>query len=655
MMLAAESGQRTACWHVPYLIKSTCTTFDVPYLADTRILSSISEIKHAPAFESLIIAPISSISDRSMGLLGYEKIFGFRMSFRRLLLLDFRSASLICQAHSSRCFDQAASYYLLRLVKHVFIVVNDVVELSHVVDFDFVDLSSFKGIISYRYSTAVTTSEKRGRRLSLIITMAVVHLACGLSGRHAKRICSYYHRRTFLSNIFKSFQSKNSLLDHIDAVYADPSKDTTKDVPRSSPHHLTTADWTDIQARHAQEAYKALQARLDSQVDDLTEKSGEHDNLAVFLKLDEIYAPSKALQYAITLLSVVKSKEWSSFMDYVPRREFDRKLVDAIQSLPQESADNDSRIAAQYLIDSYNDQHLSDPELQKTLDNYQTALDQVSSDLQSASPSASSTAVLGPMYQWLGLKTEIAKLHGYANVVDQVFRHRMATLAQVQDLHTTVRDRVLPHVYDAKEQAGSELKELLGMSAAPMGASSSARGVMDPHRQDERNMIRLEEHITLDGVLLVCMRLCRDLFGVDVVEDEIETKGKLWNEHVRLFHVYSSSNQNYSGSFYVDPFERPGKFRRPVTVPVTPRHGLSHAPVVCMSLSIQPPTWDTDPAALTWKDAEAFLHELGHVMDLLLSSNPYGSIAGPVETGPFDRSELLPKVSSCLVVIYTTV
>lgn len=447
-------------------------------------------------------------------------------------------------------------------------------------------------------------------------------------------------RRTFLTNLLKSLQSTNPLLEIIDRI----CRQEETSIENDNKAALKTLQWKDVQPQHVASASKTLKERLDSQMDQIimskNQQIASQDIQKTLTSLDQAFAPSKTLQYAITLLSVVKDKEWTSFIDYVPTRRLETQLIDNIETAAQKTDDTEARRAADHLVSG--DIDLLEPasDAHTRRDDLRDALGQFSVELVSASPNLSNSTI-GNMYQWLGIRTELAKLSGHKCVVDQVFPHRMASLQQIQELHLRVRDRVLPHVYDPQETPDSDLVDLLGMSGTPMGASSGRRAD-DPKRMDEKTMLRLERHVTLDGALVFCFRLCGVLFGVEVVEESL-SPGQLWDKDARLFHVHDRNNQSYIGSFYLDPFQRGGKFRRPVTVPVVPR-GLNQCPVLCMSLTIQSPTWDTDPAALSWEDAEALLHEFGHVIDFLLSPNAYGSIAGPVETLPFDRSELLPKV-----------
>jgi hypothetical protein len=122
---------------------------------------------------------------------------------------------------------------------------------------------------------------------------------------------------------------------------------------------------------------------------------------------------------------------------------------------------------------------------------------------------------------------------------------------------------------------------------------------LEEQRHDERNQLRLEEHVTLEGTIRFASQLTKDLFGV-------------------LFDVYR--DDSLVGSFYLDPFRRPGK-------PKQRDGGSGHmttlllnktteqTPVAVVCTNFKSPTWDDDPAMLQWDDVTILLHELGHVID----------------------------------------
>ena len=214
----------------------------------------------------------------------------------------------------------------------------------------------------------------------------------------------------------------------------------------------------------------------------------------------------------------------------------------------------------------------------------------------------------------------------------------MATMEQVTELHNTVRNKLVPQLHVESPKQNDMLDAYLS-STGPTEKKPTADE--EKQRSDRITMMRLEEHVTLDGALFFLFRLSQDLFGVSVVEDETSTIG--WHSDVRVFHMLDEQSGKHLGSFLLDPYERSGKLGRPVTSPLYGRGGTSDVPIVALSLSMEPPAWDTESAPMTWDDVEGLFHEMGHVFQCLLARSDMGTLLGP-DKMPFDLSEFLPKV-----------
>ena len=277
-----------------------------------------------------------------------------------------------------------------------------------------------------------------------------------------------------------------------------------------------------------------------------------------------------------------------------------------------------------------------DAEPRTKYQSLQAALAHVKADLLQAKPKLSKELV-SRMYSYVGIVQEQAKTLGYSNHVEQVLdeEDRMASsVDQIMSLNETVKNRVLPHVLRASSGTGGRGDDFLSDLLGPQKTEKTRQQLTD-----ERTKIRLEHYVTLEGAISFVSKLAGDILGVSILQDKSIDS---WNRDVRCYHVVENGN-NYLGSFYLDPFERPGKLARSVTAPV---HIVgATAPVACVALNISPPTWDTDEPTLSWQDMETLLHEVGHVLDIVLSKSAFGSLAGPAQTFPLDRSELLPKVN----------
>jgi hypothetical protein len=304
---------------------------------------------------------------------------------------------------------------------------------------------------------------------------------------------------------------------------------------------------------------------------------------------------------------------------------------------------------------------------------------------QSSSPAFSSSndgraqrtrRLVSAMYGYLKLTRRQAQFLGHESLVSQAFDTKgrtaaaVVSLSQVQSMHEAVAAHLSPILHQLAGRDRLLSSAVLSSYLAPSGPLvSSARGgrisTSSPLSSPGYG-ICLEKHVTLEGAIKFATRIVSDLFGLMMVEDDSsDLHARTWHGSVRLFHVYQPSSdsrrQRFLGSFYLDPVARPSKLPRNVTSILYPHAtscpffevsdtspGLSSSPVILgVSLSMEPSVWEEEPVRMRWEDVVAFLHELGHVVDVLLLHSfdrlPLGAIAGHSSL-PVDRSEILPKV-----------
>ena len=320
-------------------------------------------------------------------------------------------------------------------------------------------------------------------------------------------------------------------------------------------------------------------------------------------------------------------------------------LIDALRKDVPEGADLSVR-AAERWVQTYEVQNSwaaleSNPATIDQRDEIETlhqALDEVELNIQQYNPNARSsqrqTALLGDMYNFLGMKQKKARLLGYDTQAEMVLsRNRVPSLADIRLLHELVAAAVHPFTQE-------EISEPIHFKALDEHLKSSqlhlSRNARNHRNNDQASVLRLERHVTLDGAMSFLSSLCNDLFGVCFEESD---GGVGWHDSVKVYHVHEKDT--FVGSVFLDPFSRSGKTNRPMTSTILNR-GEHHAPMVALSLCIDPPSWDTDPAFVSWDNVEALFHEMGHVLHILMSRQTLGTFLGPQEA-PFDLSELLPK------------
>jgi len=466
-------------------------------------------------------------------------------------------------------------------------------------------------------------------------------------------------------------------------------------------------DFRHVEPRHAVSAAASIRADSETGIAQLLEspedseegdggderRNASLDRLGELLaRLDRVRAPVEAVKHLTTLMWLVadsasKKSEWRRALDAVVSTldadgadcEDYENAVDVVRKLRDQIASSEPSAIARHrevhraadcLVRSHAQATgfgLESEDERKQYRKYVSALEDVEVELQSVTKPRLTQQLVRDMYNYVGLRTEQAKLLGYESVCEMAMANvgtsRIATVDQIKSLHDSVSERVLPLIAEMNKTSSSMKTSPVDDLMAPAGPTVSHAGgsgvpLLDPVRRDEREMIRLEHHVTLDGALQFAFVLMKDLLGIQIVEEDIEGDGAIlaWDRDVRLFRVYDGHSSDYLGSFYLDPFARAEKLDRPVTAPVFSVRGerqqqeptaasAASYPVVCVSLTAQPPAWDTEPARLGWADTEALLHELAHAVDYLVSSSrlPFQSIAG-YNTLPFDRSELLPKV-----------
>ncbi|KDD73212.1 M3 peptidase [Helicosporidium sp. ATCC 50920] len=146
-------------------------------------------------------------------------------------------------------------------------------------------------------------------------------------------------------------------------------------------------------------------------------------------------------------------------------------------------------------------------------------------------------------------------------------------------------------------------------------------------------------YFTLSRVLSGAFGLLNRLWGMHVVEN-VHDKPPVWHPDVRHFQLFNGTE--LLGSFFFDPFARPGKLSVPFTQPLMKRSegyvlGKDRTPVVVMSTSIHAPE-PGDPTVLQLHDVLAIFHELGHVVQNLANQNNEVLVAGTT-TLPLDFSQ----------------
>jgi Zn-dependent oligopeptidase len=500
------------------------------------------------------------------------------------------------------------------------------------------------------------------------------------------------HIISYLRNVFRTGSlSVNPILESLQPPEADDDEHPVRRLPQFSlaqPHHVQAAvEFVQVQQQNFAVNLQAHVVECEKSTTVADPKQQLDDLIRMIDQVEQPAYTLRQISSLLWLLSDEKTKpEWHKAAAIVSAMEtptvpatVHKQLHNLLQSL--ENNDDDDRprelaYAAKYLLRKYevttgkrllhNNNNDDDDESEPArIQNYQElaeALQEVEQSLLATKSSAATSQTVANMYNYIGIRTAQAKLLGYDTVCDQVFAGggaAAADVAEIHRLHATMAERMVPFLVQTvgikKSKDELALDAYLADSGGSLESSSSKLSSEDSpemqRRKDNFVMLKLEHHVTLDGALQFAFRLTQDLLGISIEPaDGAETtsNASAWNADVRLFHVFDEINkharQQYLGSFYLDPFQREGKLARSATIPIFARGPETRQePVVCMSLEIEVPAWDTDPPVLTWEDCESLFHELGHVVQFLLAQSKAGVILGP-QNMPLDISEFLPKV-----------
>lgn len=460
-----------------------------------------------------------------------------------------------------------------------------------------------------------------------------------------------------------------------------PAPDQTQPLPQfwlAQPHHVTAAiqHVQETQARSLEKVEKLL--LNDTNVKESSTTPEEQLEQLIEL-LNEMEEPSYTLRQISSLLWLMAEHDDKAAWEEVAQEasaattsvlepdnatistavhEKLQALLFAIKTKDDSESARNLRWSATAILSKYEQQTgqrvlvpsetANDDAQLETYQHMSEALQEVVQKLLATKLGVVKPQLLSAMYNFIGLHTEQAKLLGYRNFCHQVLQsqQRQAKVDGIQKLHAAFAGRIVPQVVDdmgvKKSQEERELEAYLS------DKDTAKDEVEFRHKMDRYLMLKLQEHVTLDGALNFIFRMSQDLFGLSFERADTEHVNG-WNKDVLLYHVFDKSsngnNENnsrqYVGSFYIDPFAREGKHARPATIPIFPR-GPNKQPVVCLSLEIEAPAWDDDAPMLKWQDCEALFHEIGHVLQFLLARPQQGTLLGP-QTMALDISEFLPK------------
>jgi len=247
------------------------------------------------------------------------------------------------------------------------------------------------------------------------------------------------------------------------------------------------------------------------------------------------------------------------------------------------------------------------------------------------------------IWEILSLRSELAKLLGYANFADFKLHDRMAgsgskALAFIEDMHAAVRPAFL-----------KEMTELSSYKAKKTGVVSDKLSPWELaywSEQQRKELFdfdseQLREYYAIDNVMQGVFGVASKLYDLrfeelptfyktrgDKPADAVET----WHEEVKFYAVYDNKNGKLLGRFYTDwhprQSKRGGAWMSPLDVGHNGKDGRAakqHLAIIAGNLT---KPLEGKPALLDHREVETLFHEFGHLLHVLLSDTERSSLGG---------------------------
>ncbi len=135
----------------------------------------------------------------------------------------------------------------------------------------------------------------------------------------------------------------------------------------------------------------------------------------------------------------------------------------------------------------------------------------------------------------------------------------------------------------------------------------------------------------LDEVRQEAFAQIEKLFAVRIAPKA--EQNNVWNADVAVYQVFDQDSQKLLGEFYWDAFKRDGKTGTNFTSEIqtgeltADRNEVTQIPVCLFNTNFTAGT-DGKPSTLTIRETQTVFHELGHVMHMILGSQPYEELSG---------------------------
>ena len=226
------------------------------------------------------------------------------------------------------------------------------------------------------------------------------------------------------------------------------------------------------------------------------------------------------------------------------------------------------------------------------------------------------------------LREEIAKEMGYQTWADYVISENMAgNTSNVMNFLNSLKEPLY-------EKTGEERDELLAIKQETDPSATEIKSWDISYyenilikREYNFDSEEFKEYFPADNVINGVLDTCGKLFGVEFLELD---DAPVWSPDVRVFEVTNTTDNRTLGYLYLDLFSRDGKYSWYAASQVrTGReiNGTYSLPVAVIMGDYDPPG-DDKPALFSIGEISDMFHEMGHAMNSILTTSPYGTLSG---------------------------
>jgi thimet oligopeptidase len=135
-----------------------------------------------------------------------------------------------------------------------------------------------------------------------------------------------------------------------------------------------------------------------------------------------------------------------------------------------------------------------------------------------------------------------------------------------------------------------------------------------------------KEYFPADHVVQQTFRIYEQLLGLKFTKVD----ARLWADGVEMYEIRNAGSDKVIARFYNDPLPREGKYPHAAAAAIMNRRnagGVDQTPEALIVWNRSPPSGDK-PSLLRHAELQTFFHEFGHIMHVVLSEVPYGTVAG---------------------------